>query len=110
MSRRRLLCQTGYHHLRRAYLTNPLPIELAGDRKQNLKQSLCRKKTDESKTISEHMVFTHFPKDPKTCKMTRSTRARCQNRSEMRRDGMALPKKFGEVLTADHKVVSEDSQ
>ena len=33
-----------------------------------------------------------------------------ENRLKMRRDGLDLPKKFGEVITADHKVLSEDNQ
>ena len=36
-------------------------------------------------------------------------RARCQKRFEMRRDGNAPPTKFGEVIKADHKNLSENS-
>ena len=40
--------------------------------------------------------------------MTETVHARCQNRPEMRTDGMAPPTRFGEVIAADHTVLSED--
>ena len=47
----------------------------------------------------EHSVYTHFPKDP--------TRASCR-----RRAGTVVPRaeKFGDSITADHKVLSEESE
>ena len=60
--------------------------------------------TKESKPTSKRNVFTQFRKDPncETGRMANTTRARCQDRLEMRR-----PKKFGEVMTLDFKVVRE---
>ena len=54
----------------------------------------------------KHSVFTHFPKDPNCdiCLKTKVTRAPCR-----RRTGEAVPRaeKFGDLITADHKVLSE---
>ena len=41
--------------------------------------------------------------------MTETVRARCQNPLEMRTDGMAPPTRFGEVIAADHTVLSENN-
>ena len=51
----------------------------------------------------------HFPEDPnrETYEMTKTTRARCKNRLERRRDGLELPKTFGSAT--DHKVLSKEN-
>ena len=54
----------------------------------------------------KHIFFTHFPKDRNcdVCLRTKITKASCT-----RRTGEALPRaeKFGDLLTADHKVLNE---
>ena len=56
--------------------------------------------------LGKHSVYTHFPKDRncEICKRTKITRAPCR-----RRKGEAVPRadKFGDLITADHKVLSE---
>ena len=56
--------------------------------------------------LGKHSVYTHFPKDRncEICKRTKITRAPCR-----RRNGGAVPRaeKFGDLITADHKVLSE---
>ena len=56
--------------------------------------------------LGKHSVYTHFPKDRncEICLRTKITRAPCR-----RRTGEALPRgeKFGDLITADHKVLSE---
>ena len=56
--------------------------------------------------LSEHDVFTHFPKDRNCdiCLRTKITRASCR-----RRTGTVVPGagKFGDLITADHKVFGE---
>ena len=51
-------------------------------------------------------MFTHFPKDRncEVCRGTKITRAPCSKRS-----GISIPRaeKFGDLITADHKVRSE---
>ena len=58
---------------------------------------------------SKHSVYTHFPKDPNCdiCLKTKITRASCR-----RRAGTVVPKaeRFGDLLTADHKILSEGSE
>ena len=56
--------------------------------------------------IKETQYFTHFPKDQDcdVCLRTKITRAPCRGRT-----GEALPRaeKFGDLITADHKVLNE---
>ena len=59
-----------------------------------------------SADLGEHCVKTHFPKD-RNCEIrqrTKITRAPCR-----RRIGGAVPRaeNFGDLITADHKVLSE---
>ena len=59
-----------------------------------------------SADLGKHSVHTHFPKDRscEICQRTKITRAICR-----RRIGRVLPRaeKFGDLITADHKVLSE---
>ena len=55
---------------------------------------------------NKHSVYTHFPKDRNCdiCLKTKITRASCRKRT-----GTVVPKagNIGDLLTADHKVLSE---
>ena len=57
----------------------------------------------------KHRVYTHFPKDPNCdiCLKTKNTNASCR-----RRTGTVVPRAehFGDLITADHKVLSEESE
>ena len=57
----------------------------------------------------KHSVYTHFPKDQNCgiCLKTKITRASCR-----RRGGPVVPRaeKFGDLITADHEVLSEESE
>ena len=59
--------------------------------------------------LGKHSVYTHFPKDRncEICRRTKITRAPCR-----RRNGGAVPRaeNFGDLMTADHKVLSEESE
>ena len=59
--------------------------------------------------LGNHCVYTHFPKDRncEICQRTKITRASCR-----RRNGGAVPRAeiFGELITADHKVLSENCE
>ena len=59
-----------------------------------------------SADLGKHSVYTHFPKDRncEICQRTKITRAPCR-----RHIGGAVPRaeKFGYLITADHKVLSE---
>ena len=59
--------------------------------------------------LGKHSVYTHFPKDRQCeiCHKTNITRAPCS-----RRNGGAVPRaeNFGDLITADHKVLSEDCE
>ena len=58
---------------------------------------------------SKHNIFTHFPKDRNCdiCLRTKITRPFCR-----RRTGTVVPRaeKFGDLMTADHKILSEESE
>ena len=57
----------------------------------------------------KHSLYTHFPKvrNCEICKRIKITRAPCR-----RRNGEAVPRaaNFGDLLTADHKVLSDKSE
>ena len=59
--------------------------------------------------LGKHSVYTHFPKDRncEICQRTKITRAPCR-----RRIGGAVlrAENFGDLITADHKVLSEDCE
>ena len=57
----------------------------------------------------EHSVFTHFPKDPncEICLKTKITRSSCRRRANA---VMSRAGNFGDFITADHKVPSEESE
>ena len=59
--------------------------------------------------LGEHSVYTHFSKDRncEICQRTKITRAPCR-----RRNGGAVPRaeNFGDLITADHKVLSENCE
>ena len=62
--------------------------------------------TKRREDLGKHSVYNHFPKDRnhEICKRTKLTRTPCR-----RRNGEAVPRaaKFGDLITADHKVLSE---
>ena len=62
-----------------------------------------------SADLGKYSVKTHFPKNRncEICQRTKITRAPCR-----RRTGGAVPraKKFGDLITADHKVLSENCE
>ena len=62
-----------------------------------------------SADLGKHSVKTHFPKDRncEICQRTKITRAPCR-----RRTGGAVPRaeNFGDLITADHKVLSDNSE
>ena len=57
----------------------------------------------------KHSVFAHFPKDPNCdiCLKTKIKRASCRERA-----GTGVPKaeKVGDLISADHKILSEESE
>ena len=65
--------------------------------------------TKRREDLGKHNVHTHFPKDRncEICKRTKITRAPCR-----RRNGEAVPRaaNFGDLITADHKVLSDNSE
>ena len=65
--------------------------------------------TKRREDLGKHNLHTHLPKDRncEICKRTKITRAPCR-----RRNGEAVPRveKFGDLITADHKVLSESCE
>ena len=57
----------------------------------------------------KHSVFAHFPKDLncEICLKTKITRASCLRRADA---VVPRPEIFGDLITADHKVLSEESE
>ena len=65
--------------------------------------------TKRREDLGKHSVYTHFPKDRncEICQRTQITRPPCR-----RRIGGVVPRaeKFDDLMTADHKVLSEGSE
>ena len=65
--------------------------------------------TKRREDLGKHSVYNHFPQDRscESCTRTKITRAPCR-----RRNGGAVPRaeNFGDLITADHKVVSESCE
>ena len=65
--------------------------------------------TKRREDLGKHSVHTHFPKDRncEICKWTKITRA-----PRRRRNGEAVPRavNFGDLITADHKVLSDNCE
>ena len=63
-------------------------------------------------TISKQHMLTHFPKDPE-CEICNGCRTRRKDTRKTRADSEDVshawiePKKFGDLLTADHKIIGE---
>ena len=57
----------------------------------------------------KHSVYTHVPKDRncEVCKRTKITRAPCRKRTG---EAVRRAKKFGDLITADHKVLNEGGE
>ena len=59
--------------------------------------------------LGKHSVYTHFPKDRncEICKRTKITRAPCRRRND---EAVPRAEKFGDLITADHKVLSDNCE
>ena len=59
--------------------------------------------------LGKHSVKTHFPKDRncEICQRTKITRAPCRRRTG---DAVLRAENFGDLITADHKVLSENCE
>ena len=57
----------------------------------------------------KHSIYTHFPKDRNSdmCLRTKNTRVPCKRRNE---GSIPRAEKFGDLITADHKVLNEGSK
>ena len=62
-----------------------------------------------NKSGGKHKLFTHFPKD-RGCKRTNITGAPCRRNPESREDGIPRATKVWDVITADHKVLNEETE
>ena len=60
----------------------------------------------------KHSIRTHFPKDRncEVCLRTKMTRAPCRRRTGRTGEALLRAGKFGDFITADHKVLNEDGE
>ena len=67
-------------------------------------------KLTSNKAGGEHNLFTHFPKDRdcELCRRTNVTRAPCKRNPDDRSDRSEFAERFGDMITADHKVLNEE--
>ena len=57
-------------------------------------------------------MFTHYPQDPncEVCIKRQKTLAKCKIRRKKRVDGIALSTKFGDLITADPKILNVENE
>ena len=67
-------------------------------------------KPTSNKSGGKHNYFIHFSKDPncEVCKRTKVTRAPCKRNPDDRSHRVEIAERFGDVITADHKVLHEE--
>ena len=60
--------------------------------------------------LSEHNLWTHFPKDPNCpiCARCKKNRAQCRQKVHAAPDDLPVPKKFADAITCDHKVLNQE--
>ena len=60
--------------------------------------------------LSEHNLWTNFPKDPTCliCSQCKRNRAQCRQQLHAAPDDFPVPKKFADAITCDHKILNED--
>ena len=65
-----------------------------------------------NKSGGRHNLFIHFQTDPscEKCKRTRITRVPCRRSPAHREDRIPRATNFGDVVTADHKVLNEENE
>ena len=63
-----------------------------------------------NKAGRKHNLFTPSPKDPdcEECRRTTVTRASCKRNPDDRAHRISIAKSFGDMITADHKVLNDD--
>ena len=66
-------------------------------------------RAEEVPDLGKHSVYTHFPKDPncEICLKTKMTRASCRR---LAGTVVHLSDNFGNPISADHKILSEESE
>ena len=59
-----------------------------------------------------HNLFTHFPKDTncRVCRRSKVTTAPCTRNSDDRADRIKVAERFGDKITADHKILTEEQE
>ena len=69
-------------------------------------------KPTSNKSGGKHSLFTHLAKDPncEVCRRTKVTSALCRRCPDGRVDRIKIAERFGDMVTADHKVLSEEQE
>ena len=96
------------HEFRENLVDDEIPIQ-GGSHASSSHEASLEPIAKRREDLGKHRVYTHFPKDRncEICKRTKITRAPCR-----RRRGEAGPRaeKFGDLITADHKVLSDNCE
>ena len=58
----------------------------------------------------KHNLFTYFPKDPILRSMQTHERTACRRNPDHRADRIKIAERFGDMLTADNKVLNEEQE
>ena len=65
-----------------------------------------------TRVLPQHNEFTHFPRDPgcEICQMGKPHRAYCKTQNPDGEHTLPKPKKFGDAVVADHKILGEHQE
>ena len=90
--------------LRENLVDDEIPLQ-GGSHASSSHEASLESTTKRREDLGKHSVYTHFPEDRNCdiCKRTKITRPHAE-------DAMAKPENFGDLITADHKVLSDNCE
>ena len=93
---------------REILVNDEIPLQ-GGSHASSSHEASLEPTTKRSEDLGKHSVYTHFPKDRncEICKRTKISRAPCRRRNG---EAVLLAEKFGDLITADHKVLSDNCE
>ena len=86
------------------------PPQSPRKKKRALEEKLQKIAKQPATKLTQHNVFTHFPKCPDCpiCNQSKIARAHCRRKRRCNGDDLPRPKRFGDSITADHMILNED--
>ena len=92
--------------------TDVLPADVSIPAPAILPSVVPPTKPTSNKSGGQHKLFTHFPGDAncKVCRRAKVTRTPCKINPDDPTDRLKIADRFGDVMTANHKVLDEEQE